>query len=180
MIDKIDLIKVTQSQIVNLVVRFWSSSCSERGVINPASFNRSEEKRKSKGQCSFACHAQCCFRGKDGRWSHQSHLYRLTYMRCDIAMVVGCDYSDYCELWVVEIMREQWSQQRVGWWWKTNSIKSVADDFNFHHIHSRAGLHNAFHPTIRNGSTWSKFRARGEHGDVFLFSNLGALWFSEK
>ena len=92
-IDKIDLIKVTQSQIVDLVVRFCSSSCSERGVINPASFNRSEEKRKSKGQCSFACYAQCCFRGKDGRWSHQSHLYRLTYMRCDIAMVVGCRYG---------------------------------------------------------------------------------------
>ena len=37
------------------------------------------------------------------------------------------------------------------------------------------GLHNSFHPTIRDGSTWSKFGARGEHGDVFLFSNLGAL-----
>ena len=28
------------------------------------------------------------------------------------------------------------------------------------------GLHNLFHPTIRDGSMWSKFRA---HGDVFLF-----------
>ena len=35
-----------------------------------------------------------------------------------------------------------------------------------------AGLHNSFHLTIRDGSTCSKF---GEHGDVFLFSNLGAL-----
>ena len=26
---------------------------------------------------------------------------------------------------------------------------------------------------------WSKFGAHGEHGDVFLFSNIGALWFSE-
>ena len=42
-----------------------------------------------------------------------------------------------------------------------------------------AGLHNLFHPTILDGSTWSKFGACGEHGDVFLFSNLGALWFSE-
>ena len=41
------------------------------------------------------------------------------------------------------------------------------------------GLHNLFHPTIRDGSTWSKFGARGEHGDVFLFSNLGGLWFWE-
>ena len=24
------------------------------------------------------------------------------------------------------------------------------------------GLHNSFHPTIRDGSTWSKFGARGE------------------
>ena len=38
-----------------------------------------------------------------------------------------------------------------------------------------SGLHNLCHPTIRDGSTWSKFGARGEHGDVFLFSNLGAL-----
>ena len=41
------------------------------------------------------------------------------------------------------------------------------------------GLHNLFHPTIWDGSTWSKFGAHGEHGDVLLFSNLGALWFSE-
>ena len=32
---------------------------------------------------------------------------------------------------------------------------------------------------ILDMSTWSKFGAHGEHGDVFLFSNLGALWFSE-
>ena len=41
------------------------------------------------------------------------------------------------------------------------------------------GLHKLCHPTIRDGRTWSKFGARGEHGDGFLFSNLGALWFSE-
>ena len=29
------------------------------------------------------------------------------------------------------------------------------------------GLHNLCHPTIRDGSTWSKFGARGQHGDVF-------------
>ena len=44
---------------------------------------------------------------------------------------------------------------------------------------SSTGLHKLCHPTIRDGSTWSKFGARGEHGDVFLFSNLGALGFSE-
>ena len=42
-----------------------------------------------------------------------------------------------------------------------------------------AGLHKLCHPTIRDGSTWSKFGARGEHGDVFFFSNIGALLFSE-
>ena len=41
--------------------------------------------------------------------------------------------------------------------------------------YANSGLHNSCHPTIRDGSTWSKFGARGEHGDVFLFSNLGAL-----
>ena len=34
------------------------------------------------------------------------------------------------------------------------------------------GLHKLCHPTILDGSTWSKFGARGEHGDVFLFSNF--------
>ena len=38
-----------------------------------------------------------------------------------------------------------------------------------------SGLHKLCYPTIWDRSTWSKFRAHGEHGDVFLFSNLGAL-----
>ena len=42
-----------------------------------------------------------------------------------------------------------------------------------------AGLHKLWYPGIRDTSTWSKFGAHGEHGDVFLFSNLGVLWFSE-
>ena len=42
-----------------------------------------------------------------------------------------------------------------------------------------AGLHKLWYPGIRDTSTWSKFTANGEHGEVFLFSNLGALWFSE-
>ena len=37
------------------------------------------------------------------------------------------------------------------------------------------GLHKLWYPGIRDTSTWSKFGAHGEHGDVFLFSNLGAL-----
>ena len=43
----------------------------------------------------------------------------------------------------------------------------------------RSGLHRLWYATIRDTSTWSKFGAHGEHGDVFMFSNLGALWFSE-
>ena len=43
----------------------------------------------------------------------------------------------------------------------------------------QAGLHKLCYPTIRDRNTWSKFGAHGDHGDVFLFSNLGALWFSE-
>ena len=38
-----------------------------------------------------------------------------------------------------------------------------------------SGLHKMCHPTIPDGSTWSNFGAHGEYGDVFLFSNLGAL-----
>ena len=40
---------------------------------------------------------------------------------------------------------------------------------------SSTGLHKLCYPTIRDRSTWSKFGAHGEHGDVFLFSNFGAL-----
>ena len=34
---------------------------------------------------------------------------------------------------------------------------------------NRSGLHNLCHPTIRDGSTWTKFGARGEHGDTLIY-----------
>ena len=52
----------------------------------------------------------------------------------------------------------------------------------------RPGVHKLFQPTSRAGSTWSKFGARGEHGecgedgkhgDVLRFSNLDVLRLSE-
>ena len=47
-------------------------------------------------------------------------------------------------------------------------------------IMNYSGLDKLWYPiSIRDTSTWSKSGAHGEHGDVFLFSNLGALWFSE-
>ena len=42
-------------------------------------------------------------------------------------------------------------------------------------LHVTPGLHKLWYPVVRDMSTWSKFGAHGEHGDVFLFSNLGAL-----
>ena len=42
-----------------------------------------------------------------------------------------------------------------------------------------SGLHKLWYPSIQDTSMWTKFRAHGEHGDALLFSNLGALWFSE-
>ena len=44
-----------------------------------------------------------------------------------------------------------------------------------HKVILSAGLHKLWYPVVRDMSTWSKFGAHGEHGDVFLFSNLGAL-----
>ena len=41
--------------------------------------------------------------------------------------------------------------------------------------YQNAGLHKLWYPSIRDTSTWSKLGAHGEHGDVFLFSNVGAL-----
>ena len=49
----------------------------------------------------------------------------------------------------------------------------------FIHTKCDSGLHKLWYPGIRDRSTWGKFGAHGEHGDVFLFSNLGALGFSE-
>ena len=45
------------------------------------------------------------------------------------------------------------------------------------HIDPVPGLHKLCHPTIRDGSTWSKFGARGGHGDVFPVLQLGCARF---
>ena len=49
--------------------------------------------------------------------------------------------------------------------------------YHQHSAHSdhQAGLHKLWYPGIRDTSTWSKFGEHGEHGDVSLFSNIGAL-----
>ena len=54
-----------------------------------------------------------------------------------------------------------------------NSIISTEDALGIPTTY--AGLHKLWYPGIRDMSTWGKFGAHGEHGDVFLFSNLGAL-----
>ena len=75
--------------------------------------------------------------------------------------------------------------------WSVDKILHLAhgfqDKFFFEHItHQKengllylaslfTGLHKLWYPGIRDRSTWGKFGAHGEHGDVFLFSNLGAL-----
>ena len=46
---------------------------------------------------------------------------------------------------------------------------------SIHIVWVGSGLHKLWYPGIRDRSTWSMFGAHGEHGDVFLFSNLGAL-----
>ena len=51
-------------------------------------------------------------------------------------------------------------------------IKDIFDDTygDVHQTYDHTGVHKSFYPTIRDGSTWSKFRARGENGDVLRFS----------
>ena len=53
---------------------------------------------------------------------------------------------------------------------KMDEIKSEQFTFNL-----SAGLHKLWYPTVWDTSTWSKFGEHGEHGNVFLFPNLGAL-----
>ena len=59
------------------------------------------------------------------------------------------------------------------------SVSNKYSIFHYQRNGPRPGLHKLWYPGIRDTSTWSKLGAHGEHGDVFLFSNLGALWFSE-
>ena len=69
------------------------------------------------------------------------------------------------KLWLFLLSIEQRSQYKLLWsffCWKVWT-----------------GLHKLWYPSIWDTSTWSKFGAHGEHGDVFLISNLGVLWFSE-
>ena len=65
----------------------------------------------------------------------------------------------------------------VGVWlyWSWHCFLSVFDCLPVYFRYLLAGLHKLWYPSIRDTSTWSKFEAHGEHGDVFLFSNLGAL-----
>ena len=64
---------------------------------------------------------------------------------------------------------------------KVNVVKKAQDILNSRIAICNAilqtGLHRLWYPnpSIRDTSTWSKFGAHGEHADVFLFSNLGAL-----
>ena len=58
-----------------------------------------------------------------------------------------------------------------------SNISAIFHDAELFWISLTAGLHKLWYPSIRDTSTWSKFGAHGEHRDVFLFSNLGALWF---
>ena len=44
------------------------------------------------------------------------------------------------------------------------------------HCRGSPGLHKLWYPGIRDMSRWSKFGAHGEHGDVFLYSNLGVSY----
>ena len=94
----------------------------------------------------------------------------------------GGRFFFYC-LWTI-VYGKKWFK------WASSILKIVGDTFFFNGSYfcwriafgrpNPAGLHKLCHPTIQDGSMRSKFGARGEqHGDVFLFSNLGALWFSE-
>ena len=56
-----------------------------------------------------------------------------------------------------------------------SSVYSEAIDVGTDGTCPDSGLHKLWYPVVRDRSTWSKFGAHGEHGDVFLFSNLGAL-----
>ena len=76
------------------------------------------------------------------------------------------------------------SQRLASRLWRSTGIRGSTHFYyiwkcSFFVSDKQTGLHKLWHPSIRDTSMWSKFGAHGEHGDVFPFSNLGALWFSE-
>ena len=118
-------------------------------------------------RCNFktSCTAQCT------TWSEWSFTAK------DTSVVVGCTLHRvwYVTLIIVAIVARAHTLQGT-------SAAYILSAFHFEALPKLlwgAGLHKLRYPGIRDMSTWSKFGAHGEHGDVFLFSNLGALWFSE-
>ena len=71
-----------------------------------------------------------------------------------------------CQMWgTIELLRDPIFKSAL------RELKKVVRTLSYVY----AGLHKLWYPGIRDMSTWSKFGAHGEHEDVFLFSNLGAL-----
>ena len=89
--------------------------------------------------------------------------------------------QDLCWLKSTVKVDNKSSQQRADGLSRAKTFVSYQTGYTFVIINvdccrfPRAGLHKLRYPGIRDMSTWSKFGAHGEHGDVFLFSNLGAL-----
>ena len=72
------------------------------------------------------------------------------------------------------------SQRLASRLWRSTGIRGSTHFYyiwkcSFFVSDKQTGLHKLWHPSIRDTSMWSKFGAHGEHGDVFPFSNLGAL-----
>ena len=84
---------------------------------------------------------------------------------------VFCNFFPFSTLCKLTVTCCQGQQELLDNFQTLIQRDDVTQDKNCH----SAGLHKLCYPTIRDRSTWSKFGAHGEHGDVFLFSNLGEL-----
>ena len=74
-----------------------------------------------------------------------------------------------------KLQNKQFDWTGLNLWWYDDTVVFTMCEEPVLVVELWSGLHKLWYPGIRDRSTWGKFGAHGEHGDVFLFSNLGAL-----
>ena len=116
------------------------------------------------------------------RWPTRLHLLGFAPGQCAVAVCSNICIIGVCtqELWFQIKGRLQFGLLSVfnrkivfgGQEWNSFLFRYKCIFVVWSFVCQRSGLHRLWYATIRDTSTWSKFGAHGEHGDVFMFSNL--------
>ena len=94
----------------------------------------------------------------------QTLMFRYSYVHLNINLPLNQSFHKFPD-------RSDWVAPDLAY----NCIIFLCSSKRDGSSYQNAGLHKLWYPSIRDTSTWSKLGAHGEHGDVFLFSKVGAL-----